>query len=90
MKFKKDSALFFDVIKLKIPAELNSFSIFSNKPRSLMLLIEGLVSGRSIHASAVYIFDNGYIELMNEEVPMTQAEYDETLATTEDILGINL
>lgn len=30
--------------------------------KEIMLLIEGLVCGRSIHASAVYIFDNGYIE----------------------------
>jgi DNA polymerase-3 subunit alpha len=29
--------------------------------QEIMLLIEGLVSGRSIHASAVYIFDNGYL-----------------------------
>jgi DNA polymerase-3 subunit alpha len=29
--------------------------------KEIMLLIEGLVSGRSIHASAVYIFDNGYL-----------------------------
>lgn len=30
--------------------------------KEIMLLIEGLVCGRSIHASAVYIFDNGYLE----------------------------
>lgn len=30
--------------------------------KEVMLLIEGLVCGRSIHASAVYIFDNGYLE----------------------------
>lgn len=29
--------------------------------KEIMLLIEGLVCGRSIHASAVYIFDNGYL-----------------------------
>lgn len=29
--------------------------------KEVMLLIEGLVCGRSIHASAVYIFDNGYL-----------------------------
>ena len=33
-----------------------------NGLKEIMLLIEGLVCGRSIHASAVYIFDNGYIE----------------------------
>lgn len=30
--------------------------------KEIMLLIEGLVCGRSIHASAVYIFDKGYLE----------------------------
>jgi len=29
--------------------------------KEIMLLIEGLVCGRSIHASAVYIFDDGYL-----------------------------
>lgn len=33
-----------------------------NGLKEIMLLIEGLVCGRSIHASAVYIFDNGYLE----------------------------
>ncbi len=30
--------------------------------KEVMLMIEGLVCGRSIHASAVYIFDNGYLD----------------------------
>lgn len=30
--------------------------------KEVIFLIEGLISGRSIHASAVYIFDNGYLK----------------------------
>ncbi|MDO5558394.1 MAG: PHP domain-containing protein [Oscillospiraceae bacterium] len=46
------------------------------------LLIEGLINGRSIHASAVYIFENGYIH--QNSLMMSKNKVPTTAFTMED------
>jgi len=42
--------------------------------KDMMLQIEGIICGRGIHASAVYIFDNGYLE-KNSRMRAPNGEY---------------
>ena len=47
--------------RAKVTEFINEFAKYDGL-KETMLLVEGLVSGRSIHASAVYVFSDGYLK----------------------------